>query len=906
MGFGSSDRSASESIDCGLKFRFKYRHYHFCEFQLNLKKIWKNAGLACDCYAKGDCGLCAFSMSPFFYINKCLLGWKQPLFLMSLGMALGLNAELLRAQQVSPDGTFNTVVANQNNLNFTITNGTRSGQNLFHSFRDFSIPKDGSATFDLRSSPTIVNIFSRVTGPDKSDINGLVRTIGGNRPNVFLLNSNGILFGPQAKLDIGGSFLATTGQGIQFDNGILFDIASLPETLLNVRVPIGVQMGINPGVIQIDGRGHSVVSQGSQLPYKRNSSAGGLRVKPGNTLALLGGEIVLNGGILTAENIELGTPLQSRSGENAWVGLSPISNGFTIDYSQVGRYGNIQLSKKALVDVSSQSAGNLQIQTQDLTLRDGSLLFSSAASPIKGQIKLVAQGTILMDGRSPDRSVGSGIEVYAIESGEGPAIDITAKDLIILDIARVSSRAYEKASTGNIRIQGSQSVQLDAGSSNSALNVASIIALTNGQGNAGDIAIRTPLLQVMNDAVISAATLGAGNAGNVGLVTDRIEVARGGNIGSSSFVQGNAGSLVIQTRSIDLSHGGLVSSNSLGRGDAGSIDITASESVILFGRRDAVGTPSQIRSTVRNASLAVQQRFGSPATATGNGGSIVIRSPNISLDQNAQINVRNEGLGEGGDITLQTQQLQIDNQSSLNAATRRAAGGNISLNADSVSLRRGSSVNATAGSRGQGGLILINTGVLLGLENSDIIANAVLGDGGQIRIKTDQIYGLEYRSQLTNESDITAISQYGMNGSVSISELRLDPNPESLPLPMMLSDEKQRISDRCHDSRSNRFIITGRGGLPKAPLWNLDSNRAWRDIRDVTPSAKIAVPEAQTPIVVPATLIQPTPLVEASIWRINLDGSVSLLAPESGQSEINIASATCAVSEVLALPSSRR
>ncbi len=830
-------------------------------------------------------------MQPFFRVNnffdQCLFAsiWT------SLGLTLGLNAAPLKAQQVKADSTFNTLVDNQNNLNFTITNGTRSGQNLFHSFREFSIPTNGSATFNLTATPTIANIFSRVTGDRASTINGLIQTIGGHRPNGFLLNSNGILFGPQAKLNIGGSFLGTTGQGIQFDNAILFDVLTQPDTLLNVRVPTGVQMGFNPAAIQVDGGGHAIVSQGNQVPYKRNTGASDLRVKPENTLALLGGDINLNGGVLTAGNVELGTPLRGL------VRLQPMSNGlatgFIFDYSQISSYGNIQLSNKSLVDISSQPAGMLQINAQNLQLKDGSLLFSSAADGTKadgtkGLIKISTQGTIVMEGRTPDRTIGSGIEVYATGSGEGAAIDISTQHLIIRDIARVSSQASGKASTGDIRVQASRSVRLNSQLLGNSGSDAAIIALTNGQGNSGDIQIKTPLLQIIDNAVISAATFGAGNAGNVSLETDRIELSTGGTIGSSSFVQGNAGRINIQTRLINLTNGGLISSNSLGSGNGGSIDINASGRVTLWGS-DLTGTSSQIRSTVRNASPTVQRIFKSPAAATGNGGSIAIRSPKISLVRNAEINVRNEGTGEGGDINLQTQQLQLNYRSSLNAATRIASGGDIRIDAENVSLRNESSINVTAGSRGQGGIIQIDTRVLLGLENSDIIANAFRGSGGQIRIKADQIYGLEYRSQLTSESDITAISQYGQNGSVSIRDLRLEPNAELLPLPVTLPDEKQRISDRCQETRSSRFIITGRGGLPKSPTWNLDSNRAWRDIRKPIGSSEYPI--------APTITAQTIPLIEASTWQTNADGSISLLAPGSRQAEMTIAS-TCSSSDL--------
>lgn len=50
--------------------------------------------------------------------------------------------------QVTTDGTLNTNV-NSAGSTFTITNGTVRGNNLFHSFGQFSIQTGGVAAFDL-------------------------------------------------------------------------------------------------------------------------------------------------------------------------------------------------------------------------------------------------------------------------------------------------------------------------------------------------------------------------------------------------------------------------------------------------------------------------------------------------------------------------------------------------------------------------------------------------------------------------------------------------------------------------------------------------------------------------------------------------------------------------------------
>ncbi|NEQ99648.1 MAG: filamentous hemagglutinin N-terminal domain-containing protein, partial [Cyanothece sp. SIO2G6] len=124
-----------------------------------------------------------------------------------------------------------------------IEGGARRGDNLFHSFEDFSVQDLQRVYF--ANPDGIANILSRITGSSRSDILGTLGVDGA--ANLFLINPNGIVFGPNAVLDVDGAFLASTAEHLIFDDGSLFSAVD-PDAppLVTVNIPIGVQFGPNP------------------------------------------------------------------------------------------------------------------------------------------------------------------------------------------------------------------------------------------------------------------------------------------------------------------------------------------------------------------------------------------------------------------------------------------------------------------------------------------------------------------------------------------------------------------------------------------------------------------------------------------------------------------------------------
>lgn len=86
--------------------------------------------------------------------------------------------------QVTPDESLSTNVEQQGENQLNINGGEREGNNLFHSFEEFSVPEGIEAVFENASD--IENIFTRITGETASSINGILRTQGG--ANFFLIS----------------------------------------------------------------------------------------------------------------------------------------------------------------------------------------------------------------------------------------------------------------------------------------------------------------------------------------------------------------------------------------------------------------------------------------------------------------------------------------------------------------------------------------------------------------------------------------------------------------------------------------------------------------------------------------------------------------------------------------------
>ncbi|MEL6459534.1 MAG: filamentous hemagglutinin N-terminal domain-containing protein, partial [Cyanobacteria bacterium J06621_15] len=485
-----------------------------------------------------------------------------------ISILLTLGFILPASSQVTSDGSTNTTV-NISGNNFNILNGIKKGNNLFHSFRDFSIPQGSAAIFN--NSTDVVNIINRVTGGNISSIDGLIRASGD--ANLFLINPAGIIFGENASLNIGGSFLATTAESILFENGIEFSVNNIEEPpLLSINVPLGIQFGNNPGKIEVKGSGHQLTVDDSSDYFSiiRDARPIGLQVRDGKTLALIGGDISIQGGNLTAwgGHIELGS-----IAEPVTVEVIPTSDGFTGEYKAVGNFGNISLGKAASVEVSGEGGGNIQIQGQKISIVENSILLGNTFGTENGGL-LSIQGseslTVIGDENiSFPTGIQSIVELGGV--GDGGDIVINAKNLFISDSGEISSDTFSSGNAGSVEITAEQ-LSVDNGGF--------ISSDTYDSGNAGNVVIKAEQLSVDNGGFISSDNLDSGNAGNLEITAEQLSVDNYGYISSDTDGSGDAGNVEVTAKELSVDNGGFISSDNLDSGNAGDLEITAEKLLV--------------------------------------------------------------------------------------------------------------------------------------------------------------------------------------------------------------------------------------------------------------------------------------------------------------------------------------
>ena len=631
------------------------------------------------------------------------------------------------AAQVIPDAALPAGERSQvtGNPNFQIDGGARRGGNLFHSFSQFSIRTGGSAYFN--NAADVQNIFSRVTGGSISNINGVIRANG--TANLFLLNPNGILFGPNASLNIGGSFVATTANAIGFPNDEVFSSDATqpsPSQLLTM----------NPNALLFNQLAtQTIVNQ--SIANNRT----GLQVPAGQSLLLVGGNVRLEGGRIVSpgSRVELGAVAGQGS-----IDLNRTAGDWRLIFPDGLARADVSLSNSAWIDIFAGGGGSIAITAKNITLNQGSNLrvgindgagFTGAQA---GELRLDATETINLAGGARIRN-----DVRPGGTGNAGDINITTGSLFITGSTSVISRTYGQGNAGNITVNARDRVSID-----NSIGLFNSVDPT-GVGNAGGITINTGSL-LLTATQLTSTTSGRGDAGSITInARDGISMDGGAIFNTvQATAIGNASGINITTDSLALKGGIQLISNTSGRGNAGSITINARDRVSIDG--------SAVFNTVE-------------PTAIGNASGINITTDSLALTSGARLITNTSGRGNVGSITINARdRVSIDGSAVFNTVEPTAIGNasGINITTDSLALTSGARLITNTSGRGNVGSVNIYARDRVFIADRTVVSNRVMptgiGNASGFNITTDSLV-------LTGGSQLVSVTNgRGNAGSVNI------------------------------------------------------------------------------------------------------------------------------------------
>ncbi len=516
--------------------------------------------------------------------------------------------------------------------------GEAVGDNLFHSFAELSFRKPESLHFE---GARFAAILARVTGGDVSEIDG---TLGADT-SLFLLNPAGIVFGPEAELDVDGAFSASTGDGFELGGGAGFFPAdpAAPAILVSAPVTDFGFLGAAAGDIRVEGAALEV-PPGETLRLHARS----LDLEPFSALTARGGRIHLrgedavsvHGSLVSVETAASATPGPTAAlveGGDVFVdgeilASDPRVGGGVSGRIEIRARDRLEVAPDALLIATGRDGAGLQAVSLesggDLRIGDGAdLSVDSLGSGPGGRIHLIAGGTIALESAIVTASSRA-------EPAAGGHIEVRGRN-VDLGFARlgadgrereggsISIRADEDVRFGSfVRADGAQGgrVEIEAGGTVSSTSSAAITA----EGTRGG-RIRVAGEDVRLEGDVLARGFG-GSGGEIGVEASRdaeLEFVSAGALGGA----GRGGRVELSAG--EVLKASVVDASGAGADPAGEVRLSAGRELPFDGLVTAVG-----------------------GSAGGDGGRVVLQSAGRAL-VDGRIWARGRSGGAGGSIEVE-------------------------------------------------------------------------------------------------------------------------------------------------------------------------------------------------------------------------------------------------------------
>lgn len=688
------------------------------------------------------------------------------------------------------------------NFNITSSMGQIYGGNLFHSFSNFNLNNTESAIFSGPS--TVTNIISRVTGGQASSIDGTIKsTITG--ADFWFINPSGMVFGQNAKLDVGGSFHASTADYIKLGDDNRFD-ASNPETpILTSASPSAFGfLGNNPNSITL-------------------KDGAFLKVSEGKTLSLVGGNLNIQDSNLYASSGTINLVSVASAGEAVVYGQNFKVDTFNklgeINIKETRSYEErpvSDLNTEALMgnmDTSGTGGGNIFIRGGKF-FSDGGRLNADTYGNISGSgIDIAATDSVNVSGGA------SLISSQTYDKGKAGNISIETAKLDITDVAQIStsSRKGSEGDGGNITIKTTGPVDISGHLLIGGVYLGSAISSeTYGTGRAGNISIETSTLNISDGAHIytNARAGSSGEGGNITIkAADSVSISghfligatesASSSISSETYGKGKAGNISIETTQLNISEGAYIATNARAgsSGEGGNITIRAVDSVNISGH------------FLNGAQQTVASSINSRTLSKGKGGSISLNTGRLNLSEGGEISAKSTGSGNAGDIDITASDAIQLTDSAVTTAADSSGGGQIYITAGHMINLLNSETTATvAGGTGNGGNISTKAPYII-LNNSRIIAKAEEGHGGDIIVNIDNYFK-------SPDSEVDASSKKnGFDGKVVVSSPVIDMSGKIAIVLTRYIDIAALVPKQCveREEELSSFAVKGRDGLPPFP-----------------------------------------------------------------------------------------